>query len=73
MRGRKGGGGGTTTNVDTLYRPLALRGHVTNASFKQKLPKIDRAHKNYLRPEIWEETQFKGDILSHIYSVGLKK
>ena len=42
-------------------RPLALRGHVTNASFKQwvgillKL-KIDRVHKNYLTPEIWEET-----------------
>ena len=36
-------------------RPLALRGHVTNASFKRCvgiLPKIDRAHKNYLTPEI---------------------
>ena len=65
--------GGATAHVDTLYRPLALRGHVTNASFKQTLPKIDTARKNYLKPEIWEETQFKGDILQHIYSVGLKK
>ena len=42
-------------------RPLALRGHVANASLKQwvvilLLPKIDRTHKNYLTPEIWEET-----------------
>ena len=34
-----------------LKRPLALRGHVTNASLKQRvvillLPKIDRTHKN---------------------------
>ena len=40
-------------------RPVALRGHVTNASFKRcvgilLMPKIDRAHKNYLTPEIWE-------------------
>ena len=39
-------------------RPLALRGHVTNASFKQwvgilLMPKIDRA------PEIWEETHLR--------------
>ena len=39
-------------------RPLALRGHVTNASFKQwvgilLMPK--RAHENYLTPEIWED------------------
>ena len=45
-------------------RPLALRGHVTNASFKQwviilLMPKIDRAHKNYLTPEIWEETHLR--------------
>ena len=45
-------------------RPLALRGHVTNASFKQwvgilVMPKIDRAHKNYLTPEIWEETHLR--------------
>ena len=45
-------------------RPLALRGHVTNASFKQwvgilLMPKIDRAHKNDLIPEIWEETQLR--------------
>ena len=38
-------------------RPLALRGHMTNASFKRRvvillMPKIDRAHKNYLTPEI---------------------
>ena len=65
--------GGATAHVDTLYRPLALRGHVTNASFKQTLPKIDTARKNYLKPEIWEETQFKGDILQHMYSLGLKK
>ena len=50
-------------------RPLALRGHVTNASFKQWLgillmTKIDRAHNNYLRPEIWEKMHLiKGDIL----------
>ena len=36
-------------------RPLALRGHVTNTSLKQLvgillMPKIDRAHKNYLTP-----------------------
>ena len=34
-------------------RPLALRDHLTNASFKQwigilMMPKTDRAHKNYL-------------------------
>ena len=45
-------------------RPLALRGHVTNASFKQwvgilLMPKIDRARKNYFTPEIWEETHFR--------------
>ena len=43
-------------------RPLSLRGHVTNASFKQwvgilLMPKIDKVHKSYLTPEIWEETQ----------------
>ena len=37
--------------------PLALRGHVTNASFKQLvgislMAEIDRAHRNYLTPEI---------------------
>ena len=42
-------------------RPLALRGHMTNASFKQwvgilLMPKFDRALKNFLTPEIWEET-----------------
>ena len=35
---------------------------MTNASFKQRggivlMPKIYRAHKNYLTPEIWEEAQ----------------
>ena len=43
-------------------RPLALRGHMTNASFKQwvgilLMPKIDKVHKSYLTLEIWEETQ----------------
>ena len=37
---------------------------MTNASFKQwvgilLMPKIDRAHKNYLTPEIWEETHLR--------------
>ena len=49
--------------MKTFYnRPLALRVHVTNASFKQWagiFPKIVRAHKNYLSPEIWEETHFR--------------
>ena len=45
-------------------RPLALRGHVANASFKQwvgilLMPKLDRAHKNYLIPAIWEETHLR--------------
>ena len=45
-------------------RPLALRGHVTSASFKQwvgilLIPKIDRARKNYLTPEIWEESHLR--------------
>ena len=45
-------------------RPIALRGHVTNASFKQwagilLMPNIDRAHKNYVTPEIWEETHLR--------------
>ena len=41
-------------------RPLALRGHMTNASFGILLmPKIDRAHKNYLTPEIWEDTHLR--------------
>ena len=38
---------------------------MTNASFKQWLgillmTKIDTAHKNYLTPEIWEETHLRG-------------
>ena len=48
-----------------LNRPLALRGHVTNTSFKQRVGhllmlEIDRAHKNYLTPEIWEKTLLRG-------------
>ena len=44
--------------------PLALRGHVTNSSFKQwvgilLMPKIDRAHKNYLTTEIREVTHLR--------------
>ena len=45
-------------------RPLALRGHVTNASLKQwvvllLMPKIDSAHNSYLTSEIWEETHLR--------------
>ena len=44
--------------------PLALRSHVTKASFKQRvgillMPKIDRAHKHYLTREIWDETHLR--------------
>ena len=54
-------------SLDSLLstnRPLALRDHMTNASFKQwvgilLMPKIDRAHKNYLTPEIWEKTHLR--------------
>ena len=54
-------------------RLLALRGHVTNASFKQwvgilLMPKIDRAHKNYLTPEIWEEMHLRGIFYSTLIS-----
>ena len=50
--------------IPAFYRPLALRCHVTNASFKQwvgllLIPKIDRAHKNYLIPKLWEETHLR--------------
>ena len=43
---------------------LALRGHETNAFFKQwagimLMPQIDRAHKYYLTFEIWEETHLR--------------
>ena len=45
-------------------RPVALRGHVTNAFFKRwvailLVPKIDRAHQNYLTPEICKETHWR--------------
>ena len=45
-------------------RPLAPRGHMTNASLEQwvvilLLPQIDRTHKDYLTPEIWEETHLR--------------
>ena len=41
-----------------------LYSYVTNASFKQwvgilLMPKLDRAHKSYLTPEIWEETNLR--------------
>ena len=50
--------------VNQCNRPVALRGHATNASFKRwvgilLMPKIDRAHKNYLTAEIWEETHLR--------------
>ena len=51
--------------MKTFYnRPLALRVYVTNASFKQwvgilLILKIGGSHKNYLTPEIWEETHFR--------------
>ena len=49
---------------NTRNRPLALRGHVTIASFKQRvgillMPKIDRAHKNCLAPAVWKETHLR--------------
>ena len=51
-------------NPFPINRLLALRGHVTNGSFKQWLgillmTKIDRVHKNYLTREIWEETHLR--------------
>ena len=52
------------TSAFYANRSLALRGQVINASFKQwvgilLMPKIDRAHKNYITPEIWEETNLR--------------
>ena len=49
---------------ENFNRTLAPRGQKTNASFKQwvgilLMPKIDRAHKNYLTTEIWEETHMR--------------
>ena len=60
---RRADGEGWTAEI-YANRPLALRGHLTNASFKQWVgilltPKIVRAHKNYLTPEIWEETHLR--------------
>ena len=51
-------------NILSQNRPLAPRDHVTNASFKQwvgilLMPKIDRARKNYLTLEIWEEAHLR--------------
>ena len=56
-----------SNSVLTFDRPLALRGRVTNALFKQWLgillmPKIVKAHKNYLTPEIWEETHLRETV-----------
>ena len=52
------------SNVNSMNPALVLRGHVTKASFKHwvgilLMPKIDRAYKNYLTPEIWEETHLR--------------
>ena len=46
----------TTRKTPALNRPLAPRGHMTNASLKKRvviflLPKIERTHKNYLTPK----------------------
>ena len=52
-------------DLPILYnRPLALRGYATNAFLKQwvgilLMLKIDRANKNYLTPEIGEETHLR--------------
>ena len=62
-------------------RTLALRSLVTNASFNQwvrilLMPKIDRAHENYLTPKIWEthlREIFYGTLIfeqSSIISIG---
>ena len=53
---------------DKRNRPLALRGHVTKASFKRwvgisLMPKIDRAHKNDLTPEIYGTLIFQQRIM----------
>ena len=53
----RGGGWGVKFGEMGVNRPLALRGHVTNAPFKQLvgillMPNIERAPKNYLTPEI---------------------
>ena len=50
--------------------PLALTGHITNASFKQWvriLPKIDRVVKNYLTPKIWDETHLRETFMALWY------
>ena len=65
QRNRLVGLNGVYTHTEISFnRPVALRGHVTSASFKRwvgilLMPKIDRAHKNYLTPEIWEETHLR--------------
>ena len=53
-----------TSSASSSNRPVALRGHVTNASLKRwvgilLMPKIDRAHKNYFTPKIWEEKHLR--------------
>ena len=58
------------TIVPHNNRPLTLRGHVTNASFKQwdgilLMPKLERAQKNYLYTPILRGNPFKGNILWH--------
>ena len=62
--GQMNGDAGQFTLWHYSNGPLAVRGHVTNASLKQRvvillLPKIDITHKNYLTAEIWEETHLK--------------
>ena len=54
----------TLSSANRPNGPLSPRGHVTNAPFIQwvgilLMPKIVRAHKNYLTPEIWEETHLR--------------
>ena len=51
-----------TFHEPNLIRPIGHFWSHNHASFKQCveiLPKLDRAHKNYLTPEIWEETHVR--------------